>query len=157
MQDTTVKLGGSFPDDELRRAMQQLVRFGRLLESHDRSGANASLSEVMALGELAEVESMSQQELGRLLGLEKSTVSRLVTGLVQRGWVVRQRNPDNRRLYRLELTDEGRVVAGRVGDHLQVQHAALLGALTPTERDALTAGLAGLVRVLQAHPRGLVS
>jgi DNA-binding IclR family transcriptional regulator len=35
----------------------------------------------MALGELAEVEGMSQHELTALLGLEKSTVSRLVAGL----------------------------------------------------------------------------
>ena len=73
---------GPFPDDDLRRALRRLVRLGSLLEphSHHHAGSHLSLSEMMALGELADVESMSQQELGQLLGLEKSTVSRLVVG-----------------------------------------------------------------------------
>ena len=69
-----------FPDDELRRALQRLFRLGGLLEPHQHAGLKLSLSEVMALGELGDVESMSQQELGQLLGLEKSTVSRLAAG-----------------------------------------------------------------------------
>jgi DNA-binding MarR family transcriptional regulator len=76
-----------------------------------------------------------------------------VTGLVERGWVTRSRNCDNRRLYRLALTDDGRAVAGLVGEHLRGQHEQLLGELTPDERQALAVGLAGLVRVLKSHPR----
>jgi MarR family len=76
LRDTTV--GSVFPDDELRRGLQQLVRLSRILEPHSGAGTDASLSEVMALGELVDVAGMSQHELARLLGLEKSTVSRLV-------------------------------------------------------------------------------
>jgi DNA-binding MarR family transcriptional regulator len=107
----------------------------------------------MALGELADVEAMSQHQLAALLGLEKSTVSRLVAGLVERGWVTRSRKSENRRLYRLALTDDGRVVAARFGKELRAQHEQLLGELTPDERRALTVGLAGLVRVLKSHPQ----
>ena len=86
-----------------------------------------SLSEMMALGELADVESMSQQELGQLLGLEKSTVSRLVVGLQRRSWVGRERDPANRRFYRLQLTPEGRTVADRIGHDLRAHHEQLWG------------------------------
>jgi len=152
LHDTTLN-PSVFPDDELRGALRQLFRFGRVLEPQRGNGTQASLSEVMALGELAEVEAMSQHELAALLGLEKSTVSRLVAGLVERGWVTRSRNPDNRRRYRLALTEEGRAIARGVGDKLRAQHEQLLGELTPDERRALTVGLAGLVRVLKSHPR----
>ena len=90
----------------------------------------------MALGELADVESMSQQDLGQLLGLEKSTVSRLAAGLQRRGWVGRERDPANRRFYQLQLTPEGRAVADRIGQDLRTHHEQLLGALTPDEREA---------------------
>ena len=152
MHDTTVN-PTVFPDDELRRALRQLFRIGRVLEPQRGSGARASLSEVMALGELAEVEVMSQHELAAQLGLEKSTVSRLVTGLVERGWVTRSRNSDNRRLYRLALTEDGQAVAELIGEDLRAQHEQLLGELTPDERQALAVGLAGLVRALKSHPR----
>ena len=94
---------------------------------------------------------MSQHELGRLLGLETSTVSRLAAALERRGWIVRQREPSNRRVYRLELNDDGRAVADRLGEDLRAHHQQLLGALTPIEREALTVGLAGLVRVIESH------
>jgi DNA-binding MarR family transcriptional regulator len=144
---------GPFPDDDLRRALRRLVRLGSLLEpqTHHHGGLHLSLSEVMALGELADVESMSQQELGRLLGLEKSTVSRLVAGLQHRGWVGRERDPANRRFSLLQLTSEGRDVANRLGQDLRAHHEQLLAALTPSEREALAVGLAGLARALADH------
>jgi DNA-binding MarR family transcriptional regulator len=114
-------MSGPFPDDDLRRALRRLVRLGSLLEPHAYHHAepHMSLSEMMALGELADVQSMSQQELGQLLGLEKSTVSRLVAALERRGWVGRERNSSNRRLYQLRLTPEGRTVADRIGQDLR--------------------------------------
>jgi DNA-binding MarR family transcriptional regulator len=126
--------------------LQRLIRLGGLLEPHDHAGDHRSLSEVMALGELAEVDSMSQQELARLLGLEKSTVSRLVAGLERRGWVARDRDPSNRRFYQLRLTESGREVADRIGRDLRDHHARLLAALTPDEIQALTVGLSALAR-----------
>ena len=95
---------------------------------------------------------MSQQELGQLLGLEKSTVSRLVVGLQHRGWVGRERDASNRRFYQLQLTPEGRTVADCIGQDLRARHEQLLGALTPDEREALTFGLAGLARALHLNP-----
>jgi DNA-binding MarR family transcriptional regulator len=142
----------SFPDDDLRRALRRLVRLGSLLEPRQHAGLRISLSELMALGELADVESMSQQDLGQLLGLEKSTVSRLAAGLQRRGWVGRERDPSNRRFSQLQLTQEGRIVADRIGHDLQAHHERLLGMLTPDERDALTIGLAALARALASNP-----
>ena len=66
------------------------------------------MSEVFALGELAEASSLSQRDLGVRLGLEKSAVSRLAAGMEERGWLSREREPANRRLYRLSLTEQGR-------------------------------------------------
>ena len=143
--------GHHFPDDELRRALQRLVRLGGLLEPHQHAGLKLSLSEVMALGELGDVESMSQQELGQLLGLEKSTVSRLAAGLERREWVTRERTPSNRRFYQLRLTETGLAVAEQLGSELRARHEQLLDALTPAERDALVVGLAGLVRALEGQ------
>ena len=149
MRDTTVS--SVFPDDELRQGLQQLIRLSRILEPHSGAGTHASMSEVMALGELTDVGEMSQHELARLLGLEKSTVSRLVAALVDRGWVSRERNPDNRRLYRLQLTHDGLAAARQIGKQLHAQHTELLNGLTQAERQGLAIGLAGIARVLKNH------
>ena len=145
----------TFPDDDLRRLLKHLVRSSGLLEptleGHRHGGVQLSFSETFALGELAETGALSQQELGSRLGLEKSTVSRLAAGMEGRGWLSRERDATNRRFYRLRLTDEGRDVANRIGQELQDHHARLLDLLTTDERQALTLGLAGLIRAMESH------
>lgn len=155
------EVGGSvaFPEDSLRRLLQYLVRTGGLLEPaststpHEHGGVRTSLSELFALGALDEGGPLSQQDLAAQLGLEKSTVSRLAAGMAERGWLVRERDPANRRFYRLTLTRAGRDAARRVGADLRVHHARLLAHLTAAEREALGIGLDALVRAMDTHLR----
>ena len=152
MYDTTEDTAaGHSPDDHLRRLLQQLAQAGGLLEVHDHGGIRVSASEVFALGELSDAGTLSQRDLAVRLGLEKSTVSRLAAGMEQRGWLARERDPDNRRLYRLRLTAKGRAAAHRVGADLHARHAELFAALTPEERAGLALGLRGLLRVMHDH------
>jgi DNA-binding MarR family transcriptional regulator len=149
LQHTTPNEGTPFPDDWLHRLLRGLVRAGRLLEPHDHSGLRLSLSEVFALAELAGAGQLSQQDLADRLGLEKSTVSRLAASLERRQWLSRERDPDNRRFYRLRLTRRGQAAAVRVGGHFRQFHGALFQALTPAERAGLQVGLAGMIRALE--------
>jgi DNA-binding MarR family transcriptional regulator len=156
LYDATV--GPVPPDDQLRGLMRRLVRTMGALEPHperhEHAGVQVSTSEVFALGELLEAGPLSQQDLGARLGLEKSTVSRLAAGLEKRGWLERQRQDGDRRLYRIGLTTAGTDVARRIGAELRDHHAGLLDRLSPAEREGLLVGLAGLIRELQAdHER----
>jgi DNA-binding MarR family transcriptional regulator len=137
-----------FPDDVISSLLRRLVRSGGLLEPHGLVTEHASLSEILALRELVESPGLAQNDLAERLGLEKSTVSRLVAGMEQRGWVSRSRDQTNRRFVRLAVTREGLDVAHSIGKHLHDQHRALLAGLTPAELDALTLGLTALARVL---------
>ena len=151
MHDTTH--GSGFPDDDLRRLVRLLFRVGRVLEPREYDGLQVSFSEVFALGELADAGTLSQQELAVQLGLEKSTVSRLTAGLERRGWLSRERDPANRRFYRLRLTAEGQAASDHIGRTFHGMHAVLFGALTPAERAGLRLGLTGLIRAVQEHDR----
>jgi DNA-binding MarR family transcriptional regulator len=61
-------------------------------------------SEARALIELMSARGIAQGELAALLGLDKSTVSRLASGLERKGWIRRGRDEDNQRYVRLYLT-----------------------------------------------------
>ena len=110
-----------------------------------------SASEARALIELVTARGIAQGELARLLGLEKSTVSRLAAGLERKGWIRRGRDSDNQRYVRLYLTPEGRQVAARVWQAWQSRPARILAALSDDERAGLSSGLRGLVRGLAAE------
>lgn len=110
-----------------------------------------SSSEARALIELVAARGIAQGELAGLLGLDKSTVSRLAAGLERKGWVRRGRDEDNQRYVRLYLTPEGGEVAARVWQAWHSRQVRILAALSADERAGLTAGLGGLVRGLAAE------
>jgi len=110
-----------------------------------------SPSEARALIELVSARGIAQGELAGLLGLEKSTVSRLAAGLERKGWIRRGRDEGNQRYVRLYLTPEGRAIATQVWGAWQSRQARILNALSPEERVGLSAGLRGLVRGLAAE------
>ena len=50
-----------FPEDVISTMLRRLVRAGGLLEPHDHPGAHASLSEILAMRELAETPRASRR------------------------------------------------------------------------------------------------
>jgi DNA-binding MarR family transcriptional regulator len=139
---------------ELEHLLTQLFRMLSPALSAGDAGAPAgglpavSASEARALIELVSARGIAQGELAGLLGLDKSTVSRLAAGLERKGWIRRGRDEANQRYVRLYLTPEGGEVAGRVWQAWQSRQARILDNLSADERAGLIAGLGGLVRSL---------
>lgn len=116
----------------------------------DGAGPPVSVSEARALIELVAARGIAQGQLAGLLGLDKSTVSRLAAGLERKGWVRRGRDEANQRYVRLHLTPAGAAAADRVWQAWQARRARILAALSEDERAGLAAGLRGLIRGLSA-------
>ncbi|MEW6583044.1 MAG: MarR family transcriptional regulator [Actinomycetota bacterium] len=131
---------------DLQAAMVALIRaFG--LHHPDRTpcGVAVPVSEAHALSELADRGAMTASELCRVLGLEKSTVSRLVGQLERRGWVVRERCAEDARRSPMELTAEGRRMADQLAAARARRFDALLSRLPEGERAAAVRGVRLLV------------
>jgi DNA-binding MarR family transcriptional regulator len=155
----------SAADSDLERLLAQLLRtVSPAAVTTARSAAPAledtggpplglpvSTSEARALIELLAAKGIAQGQLAVLLGLEKSTVSRLAAGLERKGWLRRGRDERNQRYIRLYLTPAGTAMAGQVWRAWQSRQVRILAALTPEERAGLAAGLRGLVRGLAAE------
>ena len=138
--------------ERLHELLMDLIRAAGLLQT-DRliPGHPVSMSQAFTLHELDAGAPLSQRELAERLGLEKSTVSRMAADLEKRGLLRRERDPTNRRLYRLRLTDEGRAVHSTIAGGFHAQFVHWTAALTEAERGGLLTGLPALVRVIRAH------
>jgi DNA-binding MarR family transcriptional regulator len=146
--------GGVDGDAELGGLLIQLLRV--LAPAADDAAGPApdvsvSASEGRALVQLLAAHGIAQGELAALLGLEKSTVSRLAVGLADKGWIRRGRDEVNQRYVRLYLTPAGSQVATRLLHAWQSRQARILASLTDAERAGLAAGLGGLLRGLVAE------
>lgn len=84
----------------------------------------------------------SQQALARHLGTPPSRLVALVDDLAERGLLERRRNPDDRRLHALHLTDAGRELMRRIGEVARAHDDDICRGLDEHERVTLAALLA---------------
>jgi DNA-binding MarR family transcriptional regulator len=77
------------------------------------SDLNLSAAEINALANLGEGGTLSVRQLSERAGTRASTLTGLLDRLENRGYLVREVDPADRRSFRLPLTDLGREVAAR--------------------------------------------
>jgi DNA-binding MarR family transcriptional regulator len=139
--------------ERLHQLFMDVMRVGGMLQPDSSvPGHPISLSQAFALHELDTEKPLSQQELAQRLRLEKSSVSRMAAEMERKGLLERERDPGNRRLYRLRLTDRGRALHKGMAGDFHAHYLRWVEAMTEEERDALLVGLTAFVRVVRQSP-----
>ncbi|MGW3353618.1 MarR family winged helix-turn-helix transcriptional regulator [Nonomuraea rubra] len=120
---------------DLQEAVSRFVRaFGLHQPDQTPCGQPIPVSEAHALGELARDGALRQSELAHRLKLEKSTTSRLVTQLINRGWAERIPAPDDGRGRLVQLTEQGANAAARLAEARAERFSAVLNRVPEGER-----------------------
>ncbi|GAB2919299.1 MarR family winged helix-turn-helix transcriptional regulator [Nonomuraea fastidiosa] len=105
---------------------------GRLSEE-----VGLSLWEFAVLAALADFGAAAQREVGDRLGLDPSDMVRLMDGLIAAGLAVRDRDPADRRRYRISLTPDGQEALTRARALVAEVERETLAPLTAEERELL--------------------
>lgn len=113
-------------------------------------GKPVSIADAHALLELSHSRPLTQKMLAERLNLSKSTVSRLVTNMVARGWVARTRNTADGRAVDLLLTDAGAKMAADLAEARQQKMAAILAQISAESRPQVQASLQLLLEAIHA-------
>jgi DNA-binding MarR family transcriptional regulator len=108
-------------------------------------GFDLVLREWRVLALLARAESMSATTLVSRSPMDKASVSRAVTNLVDRGLISARPDPADARVRNLALTRAGRRVFERIAPLARERQRALLDALTPAERKTVFRALDKLI------------
>jgi MarR family transcriptional regulator, lower aerobic nicotinate degradation pathway regulator len=106
-----------------------------------------SITQARLLGVLRD-RTPAMNELARLLGLDKSSISGLVDRAERRGLVARIPSAEDKRAVLVGLTDEGRSLVSRAAARFGADLTAMLDLLPPSDREALSAIVS---RLLVAH------
>ncbi len=94
----------------VREFRKNLRRLEQLITTQSREGAGGhgvTAAQCHCLLAVEQLGRPSQNELAEQLCLDKSTLSRMVEGLVQGGWLLRATDDKDRRVYRIRLTAQG--------------------------------------------------
>ncbi len=84
-------------------------RVSRDFSAHYRERFGITTPEWRVVANLSQADGpISIREIYRQVGMEKSKVSRAATRLEERGFVIKEQSPDDRRLVALSLSEKGR-------------------------------------------------
>jgi len=107
-------------------------------------------SAVHAVIELGHHGSMTANQLGQILLLEKSTVSRMLARLVERGLVEERPSAADGRAKLLSLTPEGQALLGDINRMANLKVGKALHTLNATARNRVVGGLGDYAEALRA-------
>jgi len=109
---------------------------------------SSSGMEDAASGRLERLGPMSTSELALAERLRPQSLTRIVAGLANRGWIARTRNDRDRRERSLALTRQGRaVLANDMRARRQWLETAIAQTLNASERNALLASAALMLKI----------
>lgn len=124
-------------------------RLGRLLALTVRETGDEETT-MMQITVLFHIEQnpLTTSELARHRRVSLQAASALVQSMVERGWVVRTPDPNDRRQSLLQITPEGIARAQAAKAQMADRLARLLESLSPEERHAAMVFLPALNRIL---------
>ncbi len=127
-------LGERNPGDALRTSIQRFIRsFGLLNGDQTPCGMALSPSHAHTLMALLDRErrgeDSTQQDLVKILGVDKSNVTRLCAKMLEAGHLAQQPSPDDGRAWLVSLTLKGRRLAERVEHARRTRFDRVLAAL----------------------------
>lgn len=103
------------------------------------------LRDYIVLSALVLQKGLTQLELGKALGIDKTTLMMQLDGLEARGFVVRRADPRDRRARIPEATSAGRAIRAKVAKSCAEVEAAAIGRLRTSDHRTLRTALAELI------------
>lgn len=120
----------------LHRALSDLIRAIQFRDRDQICCHDLSVTQCYALEAILRREGLSLNDLAAELFLDKSTASRIVDGLEEKGLARREPDPDDGRALRIVATDEGRETHERIEAELVGDVERMLEGLGARERES---------------------
>lgn len=139
--------------DQIRSASRLMVRELGFMQPR-LAASSYPPSSVHTLVELGERGSLTAGELVELLGLEKSSVSRMVRKLIEAGEIEEFANADDARSKVLRLTAQGTNTLGEIEVFARRQVGNALGLLSGEQQQAVSQGIEHYADALRVHRLG---
>ncbi|MXO64217.1 MarR family winged helix-turn-helix transcriptional regulator [Altericroceibacterium endophyticum] len=109
-----------------------------------------------ALLELWDTDGLTQKQLVERLDIEQATMANTLARMERDGLVIRKKDPNDRRVQRVWLTDRARNLRGPAMAAAQEENAARLAALTAEEKRQFVALMQKVIQTRMPEKQGNV-
>jgi DNA-binding MarR family transcriptional regulator len=147
------------PAGETRAVLDAVRRIVRSLHESSRAAEKTlglSGAQLFVLQTLADAPGLSLNALAEQTHTHQSSVSTVVSRLVERGLVLRAPAADDARRLELRVSAEGRRLVARAPDAAQARLIQAIGQLTPETRRTLARSMHELTRTMELDGRAPV-
>jgi len=139
------------PDGNVGFLLHDVSRLLRVRFDRRARALGLTRAQWRVLAHLAPRQGINQSSLAEILEVENITLGRHIDRLEDTEWVVRRRNPDDRRAWRLFLTDKSRPVLDQMEIIAAEAQGEAMAGLSDDERDRLLKLLLSMKRNMTAR------
>jgi DNA-binding MarR family transcriptional regulator len=111
------------------------------------AGLRLTLAQSAVLFLLLEKDRRMMSELGEVIGVDNSSITRLIDNLEKNGFAVRKTDPRNRRAIRIHITAAGKEEAGKARGIISSVNREIKTGFTDGELDAFRRVLRGILEL----------
>ena len=109
----------------------------RLRRTFQAQGCDVTPEQWVVLARVADGEGMNQTRLGERTFKDRHNITRILDLLEKRGLIERRADEADKRVYRLFLTEEGRIVGEKLEGLVMRHRAAVFEGLSAEDRGAM--------------------
>jgi len=120
--------------NQVMALLPDLTKAFRTNEPQEVLHMDIGFPEICVLGQLSSNEKPTMSELGRSISMDLSTLTRTVDKLVEKEFVARKRDPEDRRMVRVAMTAKGRKIISRFEEARKKHIESILRQMTSQER-----------------------
>lgn len=120
-------------------------RIGRAFYSEVEVRYGVTIAEWRVLLTIAAEPGISASEITNRWAMEKMAVNRAIQRLTGEGYVVRTRDPEDGRSFRLTLTAKGEELHASISPTANARYQELMSALTAEESEAMVSALKKII------------
>ncbi len=135
----------------LRELIHMLVKDLCILERSDASCCGVTIAQCRTVVEIGRKEKISLVDLANLVGVDKSTMSRTVSNLVEAGLVARDWGYENKRYIVIQLTEKGRSVFQIIEKSMERYYKSIFDSIPEDKKSQVLESLTLLIDAVRKN------
>jgi len=135
----------------LRELIHMLVKDLCILERSDASCCSVTIAQCRTVVEIGRKEKISLVDLANLVGVDKSTMSRTVSNLVEAGLVARDGGYENKRYIVIQLTEKGRSVFQIIEKSMERYYKSIFDSIPEDKKSQVLESLTLLIDAVRKN------
>lgn len=128
------------------KSLFTIHRYFKLFLNYKLKNHELNSAQFMVLLVMIKKDGLSQETINQGLQFDKGFLAKIAKSLEKKGYIIRRINEEDRRAYKLFLTDKAKAFIPEISEILNEWHDTILEEMTHNEMEVLSSTLASMLK-----------